>query len=141
MHNLEPSWAVRVSKVGSTYASNDGQHRYQLCDMLLGHSQWGAQGRRGMVWSICSIPSHPIIVFVIFHPFPSAPPQLPHPATRGRASAKSHLPTDEPALQALKPLSPVPALVLEYRGLLVRVGGCCCGGGGVGEAAVVWSCR
>ncbi|KAL4854177.1 putative myosin light chain kinase [Chlorella vulgaris] len=44
--------------------------------------------------------------------------KLPPPATRGRASAKTHLPTDEPALEALKPLSPVPALVLQYRGLL-----------------------
>jgi hypothetical protein len=93
-----------------------------------------------MVWSICSIPSHHIIVFVIVRPFPSAPPQLPHPATRGRASAKTHLPTDEPALEALKAMSPVPALVLEYRGLLVRVVRSWCGCGGGGEAAVVWSC-
>ncbi len=27
VHNLEPTWAVRVCKVGSTYASKGGQHR------------------------------------------------------------------------------------------------------------------
>ncbi|GAB4813275.1 hypothetical protein N2152v2_000321 [Parachlorella kessleri] len=42
---------------------------------------------------------------------------LPAPTAHGRGSAKTHLPTDEAALAQLKPLSPLPGLILEYRAL------------------------
>ena len=59
------------------------------------------------------------------HPLPPAPLplQLPAPTGGGRASAKTHLPTDEHALTQLKTLSPLPCLVLEYRALQVPRGG------------------
>lgn len=37
------------------------------------------------------------------------------PAAHGRAAAKTHAPTDEAALNQLKQLSPLPALVLQHR--------------------------
>ena len=52
-----------------------------------------------------------------------APLQLPPPTGRGRSSAKTHLRTDEQALEALRPLSPLPGLVLEYRALQVGAWG------------------
>lgn len=63
-------------------------------------------------------------------PTPNSSPQLPPPTAHGRSAAKTHLPTDENALNQLKPLSPLPGLVLEFRALsnfsskFVSGGGC-----------------
>ena len=50
-------------------------------------------------------------------PSPAALAQLPAPKTHSRAAAKTHQPTDEAALVQLAPLSPLPALVLQFRAL------------------------
>jgi hypothetical protein len=75
------------------------------------------------------------------HPLPPAPLplQLPAPTGGGRASAKTHLPTDEHALAQLKPLSPLPSLVLEYRALQVRRGGAA-GAAGAAQAVCCSGC-
>lgn len=63
-------------------------------------------------------------------PIPGVPPrfsflpiaaglQLPHPTSHGRAAAKTHLPTDENALNQLRQHSPLPSLVLRHRTLQV----------------------
>lgn len=43
--------------------------------------------------------------------------KLPRPTAHGRAAAKTHLPTDESALNQLRQHSPLPSLVLQYRAL------------------------
>ena len=69
-------------------------------------------------YSCCSQGTHPLPLPPL--PCLPAPVQLPAPTGGGRASAKTHLPTDEHALTQLKALSPLPSLVLEYRALQVR---------------------
>lgn len=84
------------------------------------------------VW-VGSTPSGPTFLYIQDHQSnsslpPRLPalllpyPQLPRPTTHGRAAAKTHLPTDEHALNQLRQHSPLPSLVLQYRALQVLPG-------------------
>lgn len=71
---------------------------------------------------VCSVPTHKPCTAAPSLPSPSpAALQLPRPTAHGRAAAKTHLPTDESALNQLRQHSPLPSLVLQYRALQVAL--------------------
>lgn len=71
----------------------------------------------GLLWLVCHVAAvllHAVATSTHAAPAP-LPLQLPPPTARGRAAAKTHLPTDEAALRELQALSPLPGLVLAHR--------------------------